>query len=100
MNYSYLQGKTQSPTVFYILGSLSVFTVIHSYVKPLEIPENCGYVVQAFPGECSGRGRLPGKIVFVNPKNAWSKMSVKSDENSKSLRHNGYILSTNANPHN
>ena len=67
-----------------------------TYVKPLEIPENCGYVVQAFPGECSGRGRLPGKIVFVNPKNAWSKMSVKSDENSKSLRHNGYILSTNA----
>ena len=32
MNYSYLQGKTQSPTVFYILGSLSLFTVIHSHM--------------------------------------------------------------------
>ena len=48
-----------------------------TYVKPLEIPENCGYVVQAFPGECSGRGRPPGKIVYVNPKtygqNKWQK---------------------------
>ena len=44
---------------------------------PLEILENYGYVLQAYPDDYSGRGRPPGKIVYVNPKtygqNKWQK---------------------------
>ena len=39
-----------------------------TYEKHLEIPKNYGYILQAFQGEYSCRGRPPGKQIFVNLK--------------------------------